>query len=103
MENIKRVLKGIGPLDRKVMESARQRQDRLTKPQKSLGVLEDLSVRVAGIMGDPLPEISDKAIIIMIGDHGVAEEGVSAYPREVTGQMVYNFVEGGAGINVCAT
>jgi nicotinate-nucleotide--dimethylbenzimidazole phosphoribosyltransferase len=103
MEKIRRVLKGIGPLDKKVMESARQRQDRLTKPQKSLGVLEELSMRVAGIMGDPLPKIEDKAIIIMVGDHGVVEEGVSAYPREVTGQMVYNFVEGGAGINVCAT
>lgn len=102
MQRINVVMKDIMPLDEDAMKSARERQDRLTKPKKSLGVLEELSVRVAGITGDPVPRIERKAIIIMAGDHGVVEEGVSAYPRAVTIQMVYNFVRGGAGISVCA-
>ncbi len=84
------------------MARARARQDTLTKPLRSLGTLEDLSVKIAGITGKPAPVIADKVIITMAGDHGVAIEGVSAYPREVTAQMIYNFLNGGAGINVLA-
>ncbi len=92
----------IGPLDEEAMAAARARQDQLTKPQGSLGRLEELSVQVAGITGNPRPVIREKAVIVVAGDHGVAAEGVSAYPQEVTAQMVYNFLRGGAGINVLA-
>ncbi|OGO37199.1 MAG: nicotinate-nucleotide--dimethylbenzimidazole phosphoribosyltransferase, partial [Chloroflexi bacterium RBG_16_57_8] len=68
----------------------------------SLGRLEDLSVQLAGIQARPIPQIKNKAVIVMAGDHGVVAEGVSAYPQEVTPQMVMNFLSGGAGINVIA-
>ncbi len=92
----------IKPLNKEVMAEARARQDMLTKPQGSLGRLEELSIQLAGIQGKPIPQIRHKAIITMAGDHGVVAEGVTAYPQEVTGQMVYNFLGGGAGINVIA-
>ncbi len=92
----------IKPLDATAMAAARARQDTLTKPQGSLGRLEALSIQLAGIQGKPIPQIKHKAIITMAGDHGVVAEGVSAYPQEVTPQMVYNFLGGGAGINVIA-
>ena len=92
----------IGPLDEEAMASARARQDSLTKPLGSLGRLEELSIQIAGITRQSLPQIRRKAIITMAGDHGVVAEGVSAYPQEVTPQMVYNFLRGGAGINVLA-
>lgn len=93
-------ISSIQPLDEAAMSMARKRQDSLTKPMGSLGRLEDLSVRVAGITGNPKPKIADKVIVTMAADHGVASEGVSLYPQEVTAQMVYNFLRGGAGINV---
>lgn len=96
------IIQMIKPLDAKAMAAARARQDTLTKPQGSLGRLEALSVQLAGIQGKPIPQIRHKAIITMAGDHGVVAEGVSAYPQEVTPQMVYNFLGGGAGINVIA-
>jgi nicotinate-nucleotide--dimethylbenzimidazole phosphoribosyltransferase len=102
MNRIMRCIEMIRPLDGAAMAAARARQDRLTKPQGSLGRLEELSVRLAGIQGKPLPRVQHKAIVIMAGDHGVMAEGVSAYPPEVTAQMVYNFLNGGAGINVLA-
>lgn len=102
MDKIRETMKEIGALDETAMESARARQDALTKPQRSLGILEDISVRVAGITRNYVPEIKNKVIITMAGDHGVADEGVSAYPKEVTPQMVYNFLRGGAAINVLA-
>jgi nicotinate-nucleotide--dimethylbenzimidazole phosphoribosyltransferase len=92
----------IRPLDQAAMQEARLRQDTLTKPQGSLGRLEELSMQLAGITGKPIPEIKDKVIITMAGDHGVTAEGVSAYPQEVTPQMVVNFLSGGAAINVLA-
>ena len=92
----------IKPLDEGAMAEARARQDVLTKPQGSLGRLEALSLQLAGIQGKPIPQIRHKAIITMAGDHGVVAEGISAYPQEVTAQMVYNFLDGGAGINVIA-
>jgi nicotinate-nucleotide--dimethylbenzimidazole phosphoribosyltransferase len=84
------------------MRQAQARQDNLTKPRGSLGLLEELSVKVAGIKGVAQPRIRDKVIVTMAGDHGVAAEGVSLYPQQVTAQMVYNFLRGGAGINVLA-
>lgn len=90
----------IQPLDAEAQRAAQERQDRLTKPQGSLGRLEALATQIAGITGQALPAIVHKAIVIMAGDHGVVAEGVSAYPQEATPQMVLNFVQGGAAINV---
>jgi nicotinate-nucleotide--dimethylbenzimidazole phosphoribosyltransferase len=92
----------IGLLDQEAMAAARRRLDSLTKPRGSLGVLEELAVRLAGITGQALPEVKNKVVIVLAGDHGVTEEGVSAYPSEVTAQMVQNFVNGGAAVNVLA-
>ncbi|MDE2938145.1 MAG: nicotinate-nucleotide--dimethylbenzimidazole phosphoribosyltransferase [Chloroflexota bacterium] len=92
----------ITPLNEAAMAAARARQDTLTKPLGSLGRLEDLSVMLAGMFGDPVPRINRKSVILAAADHGVVAEGVSAYPQEVTPQMVYNFLRGGAGINVLA-
>ncbi len=102
MKKLKKTISEIKPLDKEAMKLAKERQDTLTKPMESLGILEELSIRVAGIQAKALPEIRHKAVITMAGDHGVVDEGVSAYPREVTPQMIYNFIRGGAGINVLA-
>jgi len=102
MDKINEAISSIKPLDEKAMAEARMRQDNLTKPQGSLGQLESLSIQVAGIKGNPRPRIVHKVIFTLAGDHGVTKEGVSAYPSEVTPQMVYNFIRGGAGINVLA-
>jgi nicotinate-nucleotide--dimethylbenzimidazole phosphoribosyltransferase len=101
-EKLDKVLTSIKPLDTRAMVTAQERQNNLTKPQGSLGRLEDLSVQIAGIKADPAPEIVHKAIVTMAADHGVVQEGVSLYPQEVTRQMVLNFLNGGAGINVLA-
>ena len=99
---VDRTLAAIAPLDEAAMAAARARQDTLTKPLGSLGRLEELSVRLAGIFADPIPSIGRKCVILAAGDHGVVAEGVSAYPQEVTPQMVANFLSGGAAINVLA-
>jgi len=90
----------VKPLDEKAMEKTRARMDILTKPQGSLGRLEDLAVQLAGINGDFFPVGSRKRVVVMAADHGITEEGISAYPSEVTAQMVANFTGGGAAINV---
>jgi nicotinate-nucleotide--dimethylbenzimidazole phosphoribosyltransferase len=95
-----RTITNIKPLNKEAMESASARQDTLTKPTGSLGRLEELSIRLAGIQGKPLPQINRKAVVVMAADHGIAVRGTSAYPPEVTPQMVMNFIRGGAGINV---
>lgn len=100
MDKIGRMIEGIKPLDEKAMAEARIRQNNLTKPEGSLGQLESLSIQVAGIKGDSRPGIVHKVIFTLAGDHGIAREGVSTFPPEVTPQMVYNFLRGGAGINV---
>lgn len=82
-------------------DDARRAYDGKTKPRGSLGRLEDLGCRLAGIRGF-VPERLEAAIVVAAGDHGVADEGVSAYPQEVTAQMVANFAAGGAAINVLA-
>jgi nicotinate-nucleotide--dimethylbenzimidazole phosphoribosyltransferase len=84
------------------MSTARERQDCLTKPQGSLGRLEELSINLAGITGAARPRFPRKAIVVLAADHGVACEGVSAYPQAVTLQMLLNFTAGGAAINVLA-
>ncbi len=99
---LEQTLSGIEKLDNSLAGETQRRLDNLTKPQGSLGRLEELSVKIAGITGKVMPRIEQKAIVTMAGDHGVTAEGVSAYPQEVTAQMVYNFLRGGAGINVLA-
>ena len=88
--------------DERLAETARRRLDSLTKPRGSLGRLEELAVRVVVITGNPLPRVDAPVIFTLAGDHGVATEGVSAYPQAVTAQMVENFARGGAGVNVLA-
>jgi nicotinate-nucleotide--dimethylbenzimidazole phosphoribosyltransferase len=89
-------------LDRAAMDATRARLDELTKPQGSLGQLETLAVKLAGITGNPRPRFPRKAVVVFAADHGVTIEGVSAYPQAVTRQMVLNFLNGGAAINVLA-
>jgi nicotinate-nucleotide--dimethylbenzimidazole phosphoribosyltransferase len=96
------LISNIQPLDEAAMQAARTRQDTLTKPRGSLGRLEELSIQLAGMQAEPFPSVERKAVIVMAADHGVAAEGVSAYPSEVTAQMVLNFLRGGAAINSLA-
>lgn len=84
------------------MAAARARQRALTKPVGSLGTLERLHVQLAGILGTPHPTVGHPHVVVMAADHGVAAEGVSAYPSRVSGEMVRNFARGGAAINVLA-
>jgi len=101
-KKIEETIQMIQPVDLQLMEKAQEKLDNLTKPRGSLGKLEDFARRIVGISGTLSPIIKRKVIFVMAGDHGVVEEGVSAYPQEVTFQMVYNFIRGGAGINVLA-
>jgi nicotinate-nucleotide--dimethylbenzimidazole phosphoribosyltransferase len=93
---------GLGGLDEAAMDGARDHLDRLTKPPGSLGRLEELTIDLAGITGQPFPTMARRAIVVAAGDHGVARRGVSAYPSDVTAQMLANFLAGGAAINVLA-
>lgn len=102
MNKLDEIIKRIKPPDTKAIEQAGLRQDRLTKPRGSLGRLEGLSIQAAGITAEPLPRFNHKAILTMAADHGVTAQGISLYPAEVTRQMVLNFLEGGAAINVLA-
>lgn len=99
---LEETLKRIEPIDIELLKEAQKRQDNLTKPQGSLGRLEEIANRVVGITRNLKPELKRKVIFTLAGDHGVASEGVSAFPPAVTPQMVYNFLAGGAGINVLA-
>ncbi|WP_026275428.1 nicotinate-nucleotide--dimethylbenzimidazole phosphoribosyltransferase [Salinispora tropica] len=100
---LERTTAAIGPLDEQAMATAADLQSRLTKPAGSLGVLEELSVRLAGLAGvcpPPLPEPA--AVAVFAGDHGVHAQGVTPWPQEVTGQMIGNFLAGGAVVNAFA-
>jgi nicotinate-nucleotide--dimethylbenzimidazole phosphoribosyltransferase len=97
------VIAAITPPDATAMTAARERQNRMTKPRGSLGVLEEVSVRLAGLAGScpaPLPEPA--CVAVFAGDHGVHAQGVSPWPQEVTAQMVANFLAGGAVVNAFA-
>ncbi len=102
MDKIQEMCAKIGGLDKTAMQKAQARLDNLTKPVGSLGRLEDIVVQIAGIAGSDEFSVSRKVIFTLAADHGITAEGVSAYPQEVTAQMVYNFLRGGAGINVLA-
>lgn len=88
--------------DRALLAKALARLDRLTKPPGSLGRLEGLAAQYVMVTGEAKPDIPRGVVFTFAADHGVTMEGVSAYPREVTPQMVLNFLRGGAGVNVLA-
>lgn len=102
MEKIEEVIYQIGEIDSELEHEAQEHLDKLTKPQGSLGKLEWLAKKIVGITGTMRPSLTRKVIFTMAADHGVVREGVSAYPQEVTIQMVRNFLAGGAAINVLA-
>ncbi|MBN1314699.1 MAG: nicotinate-nucleotide--dimethylbenzimidazole phosphoribosyltransferase [Anaerolineales bacterium] len=95
-------IQSIQPIDKEIYKLAQQRQNNLTKPPGSLGRLETLSMQIAAITGLIRPEIRNKTVITCAGDHGVVAQGVSAFPQQVTQQMVINILQGGAAINVLA-
>ncbi len=100
MELLTKTIAAIKPLDAAAMTAAKTRQADLTKPEGSLGRLEDLSIQLAGIQAKASPAVEKKAMFTLAGDHGVVKEGVGNWPQEVTAQMVMNFLHGGAAINV---
>lgn len=102
MKRLQQMIGQIEPLDEQAMLKAQAQFDSLVTPPKSLGTLEDLAILYAGMVGEAWPPIPKKAVILMAGDHGVAAQGVSAFPQEVTVQMLYNYLHGGAGANVLA-
>lgn len=99
---IENYLARIEPLRAEFLDKAQQHLDNLTKPHGSLGRLEEFAKRYVAIRENVHPRIDQKAIFALAGDHGVTEDDVSLYPREVTPQMVYNFIHQGAAINVLA-
>ncbi|MDD4587899.1 MAG: nicotinate-nucleotide--dimethylbenzimidazole phosphoribosyltransferase [Heliobacteriaceae bacterium] len=100
--SLEMLIQKIKPLNQVAMTEAQRHLDDLTKPPGSLGVLETIGKHLAGIYGAIPSATPKKTIVLMAGDHGVVAEGVSAFPSEVTLQMVANFANGGAGINVLA-
>ncbi len=102
MTKFKRIVNSIKPIDKKLESQILQHLNSLTKPQGSLGKLEDIILQYGLITGKIKPEIGGKQIVVFAADHGVAAEGVSAYPQEVTAQMVQNILNGDAAVNVLA-
>jgi len=99
---LEQVLARIEPADHEARNAAGRALDAKTKPRGSLGRLEEIAQRVAGIRHDPVPGRLQAAVVVAAADHGVASEGVSAYPPEVTRQMLANFDDGGAAVCVLA-
>ena len=100
--SIQDLCRRIQPVDISLRGKAQARLDRLTKPLGSLGRLEELAASYVAITGEVKPNVPRGVVFTFAADHGVTLEGVSAYPREVTPQMVLNFLRGGAGVNVLA-
>lgn len=100
--SLDKIVQGIEPVDEKWIEKAHKRTAQLLMPARALGRLHDISERLCGIQKTLELSIERKAFLVMAGDHGVVEEGVSVYPQEVTGEMIKTFLNGGAGINVLA-
>jgi nicotinate-nucleotide--dimethylbenzimidazole phosphoribosyltransferase len=99
-EAIRELARSVGVPDPGVTRAARAALDAKTKPRRSLGRLEDLAVTLAAVRGDVQPGPLEPVVVVAAADHGVAVEGVSAYPSEVTGQMLANFAAGGAAVSV---
>mgnify|MGYP002399208478 CR=1 FL=1 len=102
MTLLEATLAKIKPVDEALLAKAQAKLDNKTKPQGSLGRLEEVARRFAAITEDLSPDTAKKVIFTFAGDHGIVEEGVSLFPKEVTPQMVLNFLRGGAGVNVLA-
>jgi nicotinate-nucleotide--dimethylbenzimidazole phosphoribosyltransferase len=102
MTSVNELISRTEPLDQAVMDKAQARLDSLTKPVGSLGRLEELAQWLAGVTQQSRPRLPRKVVFTFAADHGVAQEGVSAYPAAVTPEMVRNFLRGGAAINVLA-
>jgi nicotinate-nucleotide--dimethylbenzimidazole phosphoribosyltransferase len=102
MKALADTITAIKPVDNDLMEKAQNKLDNKTKPLGSLGRLEEFARRIAAITGTLEPDMARKVIYTFAADHGVTEEGISAFPKEVTPQMVFNFLKGGAGVNVLA-
>jgi nicotinate-nucleotide--dimethylbenzimidazole phosphoribosyltransferase len=103
VDPIEQVIAAITPPDPAAVAAARERQDRMTKPRGSLGALEDVSVRLAGLAGSCPPPLPEPACVaVFAADHGVHAQGVTPWPQEVTAQMVANFLAGGAVVNAFA-
>ena len=102
MDLINATLARIKPVNPDLLHQAQAKLDNKTKPLGSLGRLEEFARRMAAISGTLEPDTAKKVIFTFAGDHGITEEGVSLFPREVTPQMVFNFLGGGAGVNVLA-
>ncbi len=102
MTLLEATLAKIQPVDEALLAKAQAKLDNKTKPQGSLGRLEEVARRFAAITEDLSPDTTKKVIFTFAGDHGIVEEGVSLFPKEVTPQMVLNFLRGGAGVNVLA-
>jgi nicotinate-nucleotide--dimethylbenzimidazole phosphoribosyltransferase len=99
MITLAEIIEGIKPVDQEWIQKAQERTAQLVMPTRALGRLHDISEQLCGIQETLEPSLNHKAILVMAGDHGVVEEGVSAYPQEVTPAMVQTFLAGGAGIN----
>ena len=99
MMKLEEVIEGIKPVDQEWIQKAQERTAQLVMPTRALGRLHEISEQLCGIQQTLEPSINQKSILVMVGDHGVVEEGVSAYPQEVTPAMVQTFLAGGAGIN----
>lgn len=102
MELLRSTIAAIGDLNQTMVEKAQQRLDQLTKPPGSLGKLETTAIKLAGITEELYPDLSSRQLVLFAADHGVVEEGVSAFPQEVTEAMVLNFLNNGAAVNVFA-
>jgi nicotinate-nucleotide--dimethylbenzimidazole phosphoribosyltransferase len=102
MNIVQTTIARIQPVNTDLLTQAQTRLDNKTKPLGSLGLLEEFARRVAAISGSLQPDTTRKVIFTFAGDHGIVEEGVSLFPKEVTPQMVFNFLAGGAGVNVLA-
>jgi nicotinate-nucleotide--dimethylbenzimidazole phosphoribosyltransferase len=102
MDLLKNTAMAVKPVSEELYAVAQKHLDNLTKPPGSLGRLEEFARRLVAITENKKPVLDKKVIFTLAGDHGVVAEGVSAYPKEVTPQMVFNFLRGGAGINVLA-
>ncbi len=99
MSLMQETIEAVKPRDAAARQQARARLEQLTMPHWALGRLMDLAEDLAGMSGTVRPPVEKRTVVVMAADHGVVAEGVSKYPQEVTGQMVLNFVNGGAGIN----